>query len=151
MKEAKYAAVTLYRFGETRCSSRIIDAAAMYRSQLVVFELAIDSPNVNKAAPRRTTSFKRKPPEPESAGKPPRLFSQPGSEKRNVKVDKKVQTANTLPIDDSLDDKGLIAIRVAASSSTTPIKFDVACKLRKLYRQLIIGLVLTSPSIPLAS
>src|SRR6185312_2099931 len=51
-----------------------------------------ESPNVNKAAPSSTTSFKRKPPEPDKAGKPPRLFSQPGKENRNVDVAKNVQT-----------------------------------------------------------
>lgn len=80
-----------------------------------------DSPGVQKAAPSNTTSFKRKPPDPESAGKPPRLFSQPGKENRNVNVAKNVQTASTLPIAESLAEMGRIAINSAAVISATPI------------------------------
>ncbi len=103
-----------------------------------------ESPRVQKAAPRRTTSFKRNPPEPESAGKPPRLFSQPGSENKNVSVDRKVNTARTLPITESFAESGRIAISTAAVISTTPMMFEVACRLNTLYIQLISGLVATN-------
>ena len=89
-------------------------------------EAVSESPNVNRAAPSSTTSFSRNPPEPESAGKPPRLFSQPGKENRNVNVAKNVQTASTLPIAESLAEMGRIAINRAAVISATPMMFEVA-------------------------
>ena len=83
-----------------------------------------ESPNVNRAAPNKTTSFRRKPPEPDKAGKPPRLRSQPGSEKRKERVAKNVKVARTLPIADNRGAIGLIAIKMAAASSVTPITFE---------------------------
>jgi hypothetical protein len=89
-------------------------------------ELVSESPNVNTAAPSSTTSFNRKPPEPDKAGKPPRLFSQPGKENRNVNVAKNVHTASTLPIAESLAEMGRIAINRAAVISATPMMLEVA-------------------------
>src|SRR5262245_46872787 len=89
-----------------------------------------ESHSVNRAAPNRTKSFSKNPPAPESAGKPPRLCSQPGSENKKVSVAKNVKTASTLPTADNFAESGRIAINIAAQISVTPITFDVACKLR---------------------
>ena len=88
--------------------------------------LESESPSVHKEAPSSTTSFKRKPPEPESAGKPPRLFSQPGNENKKVSVARNVNTARTLPIAESVGEMGLIAINEAAVISATPMMFELA-------------------------
>src|SRR5581483_1502337 len=115
------------------------------------FLLANESPSVNNAAPNNTVSLSRNPPEPDSAGNPPRLFSQPGSENKNVSVAKKVKTARTLPTADSFPDNGLIAISAAAVSSVTPMTLEVACRLKALYIQFMKGLVSTRALMPAAS
>src|SRR5215217_609319 len=84
-----------------------------------------ESPRVNRAAPSNTMSFSRNPPEPESAGKPPRLFSHPGKENRKVSVAKNVHTASTLPMADSFAERGRIAINTAAVISAEPMMFEV--------------------------
>src|ERR1043165_2492248 len=105
------------------------------------FSLANESPRVKSAAPSSTISLSRNPPDPESAGKPPRLFSQPGSENKNVSVVRNANTASTLPIADSFGASGRIAISAAAVSSAMPITLEVACRLKTLYIQLMSGLV----------
>jgi hypothetical protein len=65
---------------------------------------AMASPNDHNAAPSRTTSLiKNSPTSPESAGKPPRLGSQPGVENKNESVVRNISTAPTLPIAHALE------------------------------------------------
>lgn len=79
------------------------------------------------------------------AGKPPRLFSQPGKENRKVNVAKNVQTASTLPIKESLAEMGRIAIKRAAVISATQMMLEVAWTLKTSYIQLISGLLAIRP------
>ena len=61
------------------------------------------------------------------------------------------RTPPRLPTAESFACSGLIAISTAAIISVTPIMFEVACKLKTLYIQLISGLVATSGWMPAAS
>src|SRR5207245_134729 len=79
------------------------------------------SPSDHTAAPSSTTSFSRNcPGTTESAGKPPRLASQPGVEKRKLSVVRNIITAIALPTAAIRGDTGRSAIIAATAISTVP-------------------------------
>src|SRR5436309_6968429 len=83
------------------------------------------APSDQTAAPSSTTSFSRNcPGTTDSAGKPPRLGSQPGVENRKLSVVRNIITAIALPAAATLADRGLAAIITATASSTDPRRFE---------------------------
>ena len=87
----------------------------------------------------------------ESAGKPPRLGSQPGVENRKVKVTTKVATAIRLPITAARRRPGPQRDQHSGGDLGDPIKLEVACTLKTAYSQDISGLFATSGWIAPAS
>src|SRR6516162_2813660 len=99
------------------------------------------SPNVETAAPSNTTSFRRNcPGNADSAGNPPRLGFQPGVENRKLTAVRNISTAEALPIDDSLGEKGRRAMRLATAIPTMPSKLENVWTLSNLYIQPMTGL-----------
>src|SRR5207244_3656149 len=83
------------------------------------------SPSDHTAAPSSTTSFSRNwPGTTESAGKPPRLGSQPGVEKRKLSVVRNIITAVALPTAAIRGETGRSAIITATAISTVPRRFE---------------------------
>src|SRR5207253_858884 len=79
------------------------------------------SPSDHTAAPSSTTSFRRNwPGTTDSAGKPPRLDSQPGVERRKLSVVRNIMTAIALPTAAIRGDAGRSAIITATAISTVP-------------------------------
>src|SRR6185503_19831386 len=113
---------------------------------------AMASPSDHNAAPSGTTSLiKNSPTSPESAGKPPRLGSQPGVENKNESVVRNISTAPALPIAHAFGEQCRRAISVAMISSTTPIPAVNCRTVHMLYPQLKNGLCGIRGWIPFAS
>ncbi len=102
------------------------------------------SPQVQMAAPSRTTSLiKNCPTEEESAGKPPRLGSHPGAENRNERVVRNMNTAAALPTADARGNHGRRAINAAMAIYNMPSPVENSRTDRMLYIQPIKGLLAT--------
>ena len=89
------------------------------------------SPKDQSAAASNTRSLRRNwPGIADSAGKPPKLGSQPGVEKRKVSVVRNITAASPLPIADTVADTERSAIIAAMAISTTPSRAENARSLK---------------------
>ena len=110
-------------------------------------------PPFQSEAPGKKRSLIRKAPTKfgTGTGKPAAKCQTPGVVTKKLRVARKVPAARMLPIDDTLAEKGRVAISKAITISLEPITFEIPCAPNEVCSQLKSGPWATKGAMPCAS